>query len=205
MSSSKAKGNNFERDIARKLSLWINKEDKNIFWRTDSSGGRFTALNKRNSAESLPLQGGDIVHRKEEGFPLIKNFHIELKTGYQRIRREKNGEGKRTSYWDLLDILDGKSSVPIFIKFWEQTIRGAAITKRFPILIFRRLNRETVICFPFDFFKEFVELFGEVLFIKYNQFQIILVNFLEFLKKISPGEFIKHASSKAHYLHSEHK
>lgn len=77
----KQKGSNFERAFCKELSLWwsLGKDD-NVFWRSQSSGGRATTRSKSNKrAEG---QFGDIAANSESGKALIDLTMIELKRGY---------------------------------------------------------------------------------------------------------------------------
>lgn len=59
MANPKRIGNNYEREISKKLSLWIsNGESDDIFWRDLSSGARFT---NRKKKEKETVIKGDIV------------------------------------------------------------------------------------------------------------------------------------------------
>lgn len=128
------KGGDFEREIARDLSLWWsdNKRD-DIFYRSHSSGGRFTM--RRKTGKDTAGQGGDITASDPIGEPLTKNWSIEIKTGY----------GTKTptgiNRWDILDFIDSKQKEPVLEKMWVQCTRDAELTNRTPILIFRRNGR----------------------------------------------------------------
>lgn len=148
-----AKGGNFEREIAKRLSLWWSEGKRDdIFYRSHASGGRFTVRRKHN--KDTEMQGGDITASDPSGVPLIKNWSIEIKTGY----------GKKTdtgvSRWDTLDFLDSRQSKPVLEKMWDQCCRDADLTQRMPILIFRRNNREPCIMFWSYYFNHLVDHFG---------------------------------------------
>jgi len=78
----KQKGNEFERKVCKKLSLWIsNGERDDIFWRSAGSGSRATV--------SKTVRGtGDIVAIDPLGFPLIDRFVIECKN-HRKLDRAK--------------------------------------------------------------------------------------------------------------------
>ena len=74
MKNPKEKGNRYEREIARKLSLWISEgEDSTLLWRSDSSGGRATQHG------NLATQAGDIAADSRVGYDFIDLFHVECK------------------------------------------------------------------------------------------------------------------------------
>jgi hypothetical protein len=79
-----AKGSQFERDIAKKLSLWWSENwpepSDAIFWRTSQSGGRATTRAKKG--RKTDNQHGDLCATDPLGQPLINAFLIELKKGY---------------------------------------------------------------------------------------------------------------------------
>jgi hypothetical protein len=77
------KGNPFEREIAKCLSLWFSDgTNDNIFWRTHQSGGRATTRAKAGKEASLHC--GDIGAVNPIGEPLLKVLSFELKRGYNK-------------------------------------------------------------------------------------------------------------------------
>ncbi|OQB42010.1 MAG: hypothetical protein BWY04_00496 [candidate division CPR1 bacterium ADurb.Bin160] len=183
MSNSKEKGKSFEREICKKLSLWISNDKRDdIFWLTSGSGSRATTRFKKN--KSTAYQGGDITFTDPVGEPLIKNFHIELKTGYSRKNKTKNGT--YLINWCLLDILDSKQKLPIFNEFILQLEKDSEISKREPILIFRRQNREVLICIRYKLFN-FIE--KKILLLEEQKLNIININNFYYILKFS--EFLE--------------
>jgi len=133
-----AKGGNFEREVSKALSLWwTGGKREDVFYRSQASGGRFTM--RRKSGKDTSGQGGDITASDSIGEPLIKQWSIECKTGY----------GKKTdkgiSRWDVLDLLDSAQKETVIEKMWAQCRRDASLTKREPILIFRRNGRKACV------------------------------------------------------------
>ena len=138
MGNSKAKGGNFEREVARELSLWwTNGKREDVFYRTNSSGGRFTM--RRKSGKDTSSQGGDIGFTDPIGKPLTDKWSIEVKTGYGT--KTKSGIVR----WDVLDFLDSSQKEIVLEKMWKQSERDAELTEREPILIFRRNGRKACI------------------------------------------------------------
>ena len=75
----KLKGSSFERTICKKLSLWVSKNKRDdIFWRTNSSGGRYT-VRKKVGLDTYN-QAGDITNAHPEGEFLVNYFIFELKS-----------------------------------------------------------------------------------------------------------------------------
>lgn len=74
MVDGRAKGQDFEREAARKISLWISdNKDKDLLWRSAGSGGR--------AASGHGIEYGDLsVHKFDPiAVEFIKNFCVELK------------------------------------------------------------------------------------------------------------------------------
>ena len=74
----KQKGAGFERDVCKKLSLWISdgKSDA-IFWRSAMSGGRATVGQKSGIVRNT--QVGDISAIDPTGAPFLDVFYVECK------------------------------------------------------------------------------------------------------------------------------
>ena len=83
--TGKNKGNAFERQISKELSLWISGGERDdIFWRSDSSGARFTQRMINNKMTENAV--GDISYRDEQGKILLNRYIIELKRGYNDVK-----------------------------------------------------------------------------------------------------------------------
>lgn len=143
--ATKSKGSAFEREISAKLSLWFsNNERDDIFYRTQSSGARFTARKKGN--KDTAFQSGDITASDPIGTPLVEKLSIELKTGY----------GK----WCILDKIDSHQKRTQLDKFWEQCYEDAKKSNREPILIFRRPLKMPCIAMRIEYFSRLEDYFG---------------------------------------------
>lgn len=144
----KNKGNSFQWSVCKSLSLaWTDGERDDIFCPSQSSGARATQRHK--SGKETKYQSSDITFSDPIGEPLIRFFNIECKTGYGRKSKDSKGQVVKTN-WDLLDLLDSKQSDPVILSFWKQCKEDALKNNTEPILIFRRNNRGTCICFPFS-------------------------------------------------------
>jgi hypothetical protein len=191
-----AKGGSFEREIATLLSLWWSDgERSDIFYRSHASGGRFTM--RRKSGKDTANQGGDITCSDSVGEPLIKEWSIEIKTGY----------GKKTdsgiSRWDVLDFLDSRQKEPVLQKMFDQSRRDAVLTDRIPILIFRRNGRTPCIMFYKSYYEELVGYFGHyegdcITYRIHNLFHIIMPfqNFMEWIPDLRSALCSKPLQSK---------
>jgi hypothetical protein len=125
------KGSAFERDFARKLSLWWSEgKADDWFWRLGGSGGR--ATNRAKSGRNTANGYGDIAAQCPEAQKLLNIVTFELKRGFNRI-----------SIQDLLDKPNGPNQMRDFI---EQAKRSASLAGTpFWVLVFRRDLREELI------------------------------------------------------------
>ena len=79
--NSKNKGNVFERQVAKQLSLWYSVERNDaVFYRTASSGTRGTQRFKRG--QSAINSAGDLSFLHSEGEPFLQCCAVEIKSGY---------------------------------------------------------------------------------------------------------------------------
>jgi hypothetical protein len=99
----KQKGAAFEREICKKLSLWVSNGSRlDLFWRSAMSGGRAT-LSLKEDAKDRVDTGGDISAVQRQGFDLIDNFYIECKfykdLGFAPL--VTSGKGKLVDFWKI--------------------------------------------------------------------------------------------------------
>lgn len=126
----KAKGSQFERDVCKKLSLWIThgkKED--CFWRSAMSGGRATVGRKQGKDHAR--HAGDISATSPEGHVLTDNWYVECK-----------------SYGDLAItacLLTGRGTLA---SFWREAVEQATHFKRMPMLIAKQDRQPTFVLLP---------------------------------------------------------
>ena len=125
------KGSAFERDFARKLSLWWSEgKADDWFWRLGGSGGR--ATNRAKSGRNTANGYGDIAAQCPEAQKLLNIVTFELKRGFNRI-----------SIQDLLDKPNGPNQMRDFI---EQAKRSASLAGTpFWILVLKRDLREELV------------------------------------------------------------
>lgn len=130
----KPKGSSFEREIARTLSLWWTRDERDdIFARTMSSGAWGTGRAKQG--KKTANQYGDLQAIDPLGQPLIDICCFELKVGYGN--------------WSFLDMIDRRTkSGTVIEEFLTQAMRSGELARRHPVLIAKRDRRETVIIMP---------------------------------------------------------
>lgn len=189
------KGGYFEREIARILSLWWTDGDRDdIFYRSHSSGARFTQ--RKKSGKDTALQGGDITASDPIGEPLIKAWSIEVKTGYGTPT--KSGINR----WDVLDFIDSQQKKPVLEKMWNQSDRDAKLTSREPVLIFRRNGRIPCIMFRSMYILKLRDLFGDnmgfhiIVRTTFNTVLMSLSDFMEWIPDIRSALCFDQSESK---------
>lgn len=118
----KPKGSAFERQICKKLSLWVTHgKREDVFWRSAMSGGRATIAAAKG--KDLRRQAGDITAVAPEGHALTDKFFVETK-----------------HYTDLAIgsfFVKGKG---ILAKFWVKACKEAARYEKQPLMIVRQNN-----------------------------------------------------------------
>tara|TARA_R100001143_G_C3356875_1_gene132981 strand:- start:2750 stop:3286 length:537 start_codon:yes stop_codon:yes gene_type:complete len=131
------KGVDFERQVCKRLSLWITKGTADdAFWRSAMSGGRAT---QSPDPERVKAVSGDICAVRQEGFALCRDFFIECKfykdmqfvslLGYKR-------EFSLIELWKVCLVESEKyEQVPLMI---------AKQNRIAPVLLTNRLGAETL-------------------------------------------------------------
>jgi len=113
----KQKGSAFERDICKRLSLWVSGGvDQDLFWRSAMSGGRATLARKKGV--TLNRQAGDICAVAPEGHALTNKFYLECK-----------------HYKDLQVGSFMLQDIGLLAKFWRETRAHAKPYGKLPLLI----------------------------------------------------------------------
>jgi len=144
--SGRTKGQDFEREICRQLSMWWSRgTESNVFWRSAASGGRAT----NNSARGKGTYGsyGDIAAVHPSGRGLLDKVTLELKCGY------KNDSSTVTH---LLDKPQGAVQ-QMFEAFLEQAHEAAHEANTEWMLITKRDKRQPFVfmsCGLFSLLKE---------------------------------------------------
>ena len=124
---SKAKGSSFERDICKRLSLWVSGgEEQDCFWRSAMSGGRSTVAGRRGV--KLNRQAGDITSTSPEGHALTDKFYIEC---------------KHVKKLDIHGLITGKGAL---WSFWCEAWGQARSYEKAPFLIAKQNHFTTLAC-----------------------------------------------------------
>lgn len=185
------KGGDFEREIFKKISLWFSAGKRDdIFYRSHNSGARFTM--RKKAGKDTANQCGDMTFTDPIGKPLCDAWNVELKTGYGKKKKKiKDDSGdiikKIDQQWDILDMIDSKQKESVLDVFWEQCTKDADISKREPILIFRRNRRTPCIVMRNAYFFILESFFGR----PKNIIIIIIKGFPEKRVIISLSDFMK--------------
>ena len=161
----KQKGNNFEREIAKKLSRWItNDERDDILDRSHGSGLKSTVTGS-------PVQAGDICAVHKLGFPFVNKYIVECKN-----RRD----------YRLQDLIYWRERSRI-IKDWRKLLRECKNFNRIPLFIIKNFRCPTLLGTNKFLPKldEMAEIFGSK-----SSEDILLYDFEMFLK-IEPKKVIK--------------
>jgi hypothetical protein len=176
-----AKGGDFEWEVAKKLSLWLtdNKRD-DLICRTDSSGGRATKRIKKEKETNKYLYG-DLKYSDDLAKPLFDKWSIECKTGYASKSKLKNGT-KKIVNWDVLDLLDSKQKTPPFLQMWVQCTIDSCLSKREPILIFRRDQKLICVAITIDYYLELCKYFN---YPKISKVEVFIPNIMSPYDKIT--------------------
>jgi hypothetical protein len=135
-----SKGSRLERETCRQLSLWFSRgKADDIYWRSQSSGARFTSRFKQG--KQTYGQDGDIQAVNPIGKDLTDKISIECKCGYSQH-----------AFTDVIDAGNitkkGRKRRP-WEEFWLQAKRGAKRSgKKHFWLIVRRDRKETLLFMP---------------------------------------------------------
>lgn len=116
MVNGKSKGSSFERELCKKLSLWVsNGTNEGVYWRSALSGGRSTVAFSKGKI--LGSSAGDISCIHPDGQKFLDKYFIEAK-----FYRDLNMAG----------LFFNKGTL---FTFWEVAKREAAKYGKHPILI----------------------------------------------------------------------
>ena len=136
--NGKQKGSQFERDICKKLSLWIsNNQNENLLWRSAMSGGRSTVMGKQGKANKE--QCGDISAVGEEGHLLTDKVYLELKF-YKDL--------------GLKNFFIGETSK--LTEFWKTTVKNADTNDKIPLMVVKENRYPAIVITTRTFFKKVV-------------------------------------------------
>lgn len=128
---SKSKGNVFERKVCKIFSEWWTKGKRtDVFYRSDSSGGRATARKKQK--KTTIGQTGDMAARERRASILTERICFEFKCGYP---------GK--CIFDLIDGVSAYQKHPYF-KFLDQVISQKDMGQIYWMLITQRPRKQII-------------------------------------------------------------
>ncbi len=184
----------FERHVAKELSLWWSgKERDDLFWRSQTSGGRATQRFKKGL--QTKGQHGDICATDADAQAFTDRFVVEVKRGYP-----KNLMG------DVLDkaVQQGPKPYEVWLSKLIQTCQFAQVPHW--LLIHKRDRRDALIWMPYDVFHA-LQCLGEFEPIPlpccfqwfelegpkhtYTDIGVAGVLFEEFLRDVSPNNILK--------------
>lgn len=168
--NSKNKGNSFERQIAKQLSLFLSKGERDdLVWRNTSSGARFT--NRFKKGMQTENQSGDISYTHELSIPFFTKFNVECKA-YQDIK--------------LWSIIEQTSKSDDLFNFLKQTIRDAEASNKSPILIAKQNNKKVLI-FIEKKYADYLKI-NYLLLVQIETYQFSVFQFEKFLE-LDPFHF----------------
>lgn len=123
----KAKGAEFEREVCRRLSIWVSKgRYEDVFWRASMSGGRATIAQQQG--RRLGAQENDLSAIRKEGIALLATFTVEC---------------KHVKALHLQGLLYGTPSKgDCILAFWNKLLKS----RKVPILIAKQNRADTLFC-----------------------------------------------------------
>ena len=161
--NSKKKGNSFEREISKKLSLWFsNKERDDLFWRSQNSGGRFTS--RKKIGKNTKNQSGDITSTDSRGEIFINMFSIECKS-YKQVDK-----------WDLF-LFKG------LIKEWWEKLKYESEDKNCLLII--KENRKPIIIISCLKIMNILQMTPMIVF--GDSLELGVYSFDKFIKEVDPN------------------
>jgi hypothetical protein len=125
------KGSKFEREICKRLSLWLSKgEREDLFWRSSLSGGRATLALRRDLARILinKAQAGDLTAINQVAYDFAEALFIECK-----------------HYRELAIARGFICHTGLLWKFWNKACEEAARHGKTAVLIARQNRYPTVV------------------------------------------------------------
>ena len=163
------RGFSWERQFAKKLSLWWSDgEDQYIFRRSHGSGSAY------QDKHGLSGAGGDIIADKESGFPFINRFHIECK--------ESQNMGNI-----LLQLLLN-NELKIGKWSWQVLRKEAAKFQRIPFLALKPFRkREQLIVLPLEEVNDVLDKFSILHSILHEKKERLVIMKLQEFFQISPS------------------
>ena len=171
----KQKGNAFERECCKVLSFWWSggKRD-DVFYRTQSSGGRATQRAKKG--KTCSNHNGDVAATDDEGLPFTRFVTVEIKRGY-------SGH----SPYDHVD--SAAMSHPSKFEEWcDQAKSDHQKAKTKGWLLITKRDRKRIMVFMPDKIAMHLDL-GIQYDVKFPSLGVIGIDFETFFRRISPKNF----------------
>ena len=133
---SKEKGANYERTVARRLSMWLTESARNdLFWRSAMSGGRATLAMKAHRRGAVTgvadAHAGDLSATHEIGLLFLKFFTVECK------------HWKSYRWHAAIDLYEGNRKQN-FRAAWVSAMEGLACGRQ-PLLMLKERSSEKVV------------------------------------------------------------
>lgn len=169
---AKAKGNAQEIIVAKLLSKWLTRgEREDVLERSPASGAKFTSHQKQQ--RDFGNIAGDIIAVADAGMLLVSRFVIEVKHRNE-VGININGLVFRTS----------ESGI---VAFWKKLLLECQQTKKLPMLLFKQNNRPLML----GLCKEGVDLFDYQKYphavFKFPNKSMFLSDFNQFLEVADPA------------------
>lgn len=119
-----AKGGEWERDVCKYLSFWLQGSEKPFqFWRGHGSGGNFTKNNLVGERFA-----GDIYHITEDAKKITDKLVFECKSGYAKTTLDNHLKYNKSD-----NIKD----------FWSQVVNDSEKVNKYPVLIYKKKGMPT--------------------------------------------------------------
>lgn len=171
------KGPQWERDIAKYLTIWLTGKEKPYkYWRTPGSGGLAT-ISELNAGLS-----GDIRAVSSDAEFLTDIWSIEAKNGYPKIGVFQHF--KNIKKFDLKE-------------FWLQTLEASNMSSKNPMLIYKKKSNRPVVFIDkktdnilINNFNDLIEL-PKLLLVFPDVKTMVGYNFTDFFKTIEPEKLNK--------------
>jgi hypothetical protein len=127
--AGKRKGGNYERQIAKRLSLWITQgKNENGLWRSSSSGA--TATIGKKKGEINPYQCGDLCAVSPDCYNFAEKIYVEIKS-YKQL--------------NITNFIFNRPS--ILEKFWKIALQESKDYNKEPIIVAKENNFPELIIF----------------------------------------------------------
>lgn len=133
MVNGKAKGNAYERELCRKISLWISEgQFDDLIWRSASSGAVHTIRSKKSATKGdYRSQVGDLCSIHEMSAAFMNKFGVEAKR-YGNLEYDK-----------LICGLKSKAGT-----FWDTHVELCKKAEKIPLLIMKQDYRPDLVFMP---------------------------------------------------------